>query len=279
MQKPINEHSQYILSQQELKGLHEVLLELLVEFDRICKKNNIIYSIDGGTLLGAIRHEGFVPWDDDADVIMVRSQYEKFRKVCAMDLNAEKFYFQDMRNTRGYRWGYGKLRRKGTKCVRLNQEHMPYHQGIYLDIFVCDNVPENYPLRCIFNFVSYIYRKIFWSEVGKIENTRLKKMLYTILSLIPERRLKKSYFRFIKKFCRRHSKWVKCITFPARNSIYGFKREWYEDVIDVRFENVILKGSRKYDEYLKFMYGNYMTLPPENERIVHPVSEFALPTN
>lgn len=268
---------QYTLSHQDLQGLQSVLLELLVEFDRICRKYGILYSIDGGTLLGAIRHKGFIPWDDDADVIMTRTEYQKFKKVCKEELNREKFYFQDIQSTPGYRWGYAKLRRKGTKCVRLNQEHMPYKQGIYLDVFVCDNVPENYLLRCIFNFVSYVYRKIFWSEVGKVENTGVKKIWFKLLSLIPEQKLKRSYFRFIKKYSRKPSKLVKCITFPARNKLYGFKREWYEDIIDIPFENVVLKGSRKYDEYLKFMYGDYMVLPPKNERTVHPVSEFKLP--
>ena len=71
----------HILTEQELKQLQSIELELLIEFNRICRKYNIIYSIDGGTLLGAVRHGGFIPWDDDADVIMVRSEYEKFRSV------------------------------------------------------------------------------------------------------------------------------------------------------------------------------------------------------
>lgn len=272
-----NRRQQYILSTKDLKRLQDVLLELLVEFDRICQKHGITYSIDGGTLLGAIRHKGFIPWDDDADVIMTRKEYEKFKKVYGKELDRKKFYFQDIQSTPGYRWGYAKLRRQNTKCIRLNQEHMPYKQGIYLDIFVCDNVPENYIFRCIFNFVSYVYRKIFWSEVGKKENTGIKKIWFSLLSQIPEDKLKKSYFRFIKRYCQKPSKLVKCITFPARNRVYGFKREWYEDVIDMPFENVVLKGSRKYKEYLTFMYGDYMALPPKSERIVHPVSKFKLP--
>lgn len=121
----------HILTEQELKQLQSIELELLIEFNRICRKYNIIYSIDGGTLLGAVRHGGFIPWDDDADVIMVRSEYEKFRSVVKKELRQNKYYFQDMDTTPGYRWGYGKLRRKDSSFVRLNQEHMPYEQGVF----------------------------------------------------------------------------------------------------------------------------------------------------
>ena len=174
-----------------MQKLHNVELELLTEFDRICRKYNIPYSIDGGTLLGAIRHNGFIPWDDDADVIMNRHAYQRFLEVLDEELDKNKFYFQDMNRTQGYRWGYGKLRRMNTEFVRLNQEYMPYPQGVFLDVFVCDNVPEPYLLRCICNFHSFIYRKFFYSEVGKNTAKGFRKQIYQILGLVPESKLKK----------------------------------------------------------------------------------------
>lgn len=111
------------LNQGDLRKLQLIELELLVEFDRICRKYDIQYTLTGGTLLGAVRHGGFIPWDDDADVAMLREEYERFKKACQIELDS-KFYFQDMRNTQGYRWGYGKLRKKGTLFLRENQEHM-----------------------------------------------------------------------------------------------------------------------------------------------------------
>ena len=100
--------TRHILTECELQKLQKVELELLVEFDRICRKHSIPYSIDGGTLLGAVRHKGFIPWDDDADVIMNRKAYQKFSDVVDDELDTDKYYFQDMRRTAGYRWGYGK---------------------------------------------------------------------------------------------------------------------------------------------------------------------------
>ena len=155
------------LDDRQLRQLQMIELEMLVEVDRICKKCGIQYNIIAGTLLGAVRHGGFIPWDDDADVAMLRPEYEKFRKACKTELDTTRFYFQDHRNTRGYRWGYGKLRRKNTLFLRENQEHMPYKQGVFIDIFPLDGVPDNYLLRSLQNFHCYCVRKVLWSPVGQ----------------------------------------------------------------------------------------------------------------
>lgn len=272
-----NAVGRHILSDEELKKLQEIELELLVEFDRICRKHGIKYSIDGGTLLGAVRHGGFIPWDDDADVIMVRSEYERFKKIYRQELDETRFYLQNLDDTRGYRWGYAKLRRKNSSFIRLNQEHMGYEQGIFMDIFICDNVPENYFFRSICNFICFLYRKVFWSVVGKETESGFKRILFLTLSMIPEKMLKKSYSGYIRHRNKQYSKWVKCLTFPACNKVYGYKREWYEDTVDILFENVILKGSRDSKGYLHFLYGEYMIMPPFEKRKVHPVSKIEFP--
>ena len=87
------------LDDRQLRQLQMIELEMLVEVDRICKKCGIQYNIIAGTLLGAVRHGGFIPWDDDADVAMFRPEYEKFRKACKTELDTTRFYFQDHRNT------------------------------------------------------------------------------------------------------------------------------------------------------------------------------------
>ncbi len=267
---------EYHLSKKELHKLQMIELELLVEFDRICQKYELKYSIDGGTLLGAVRHKGFIPWDDDADVIMIRSEYEKFMLVCEEELDKERFYFQDYRNTNGYRWGYGKLRRKGTKFVRLNQEHMPYEQGIFMDIFPCDNVPDNYMLRCLCNFHCFLYRKVFWSSVARKQSKGILKLVYECLYMIPEKTLKKHYEKYVFKRNKKETKFVKCLTFPACNKVFGYDRKWYERTYPIQFEDRIFCASEDYQGYLKFLYGDYMTLPPVEKRKVHPVSKLVL---
>lgn len=267
---------EYILTSVDLKRLHSIELELLEEVDRICRKYDIAYSIDGGTLLGAVRHGGFIPWDDDADVIMNREAYDKFTEILGKELDRKRFYFQDLNRTPGYRWGYGKLRRKGTEFIRLNQEYMPYKQGVFLDIFVCDNVPDQYLARCFCNFHSFIFRKVFYSEVGKHTAKGIAYIAYSIMSWIPENVLKKRYAAYVKHRNRKKTKWVKCLTFPACNRTYGYKREWYEDTIDINFEGKIFKASRNYKEYLTFLYGNYMKVPPVEKQKIHPVSKLKL---
>ena len=100
------------LTNDELRRVQLIQLEMLKEVDRICNLCGIHYNIIAGTLLGAVRHQGYIPWDDDADVALLREEYEKFRVACEKELDHNRFYFQDHRNTAGYRWGYGKLRRK-----------------------------------------------------------------------------------------------------------------------------------------------------------------------
>lgn len=265
------------LTEEQLHQLQMTELELLEEVDRICKKCGIHYNIIAGTLLGAVRHGGFIPWDDDADVALLRPEYEKFRKACRTELDTSRFYFQDHRKTKGYRWGYGKLRRKNSLFLREHQEHMPYAQGVFIDIFPLDYVPENYLLRCVHNFECFVYRKFFWSEVGKIaDKSAVKRRIYVLMSRVPELALKKSFNRFIRWSDRKETSWVRILTFPTPNRAFGYRTEWYENSKEIGFEGKIFSGIRDYDEYLSFKFGNYMELPPEEQRKVHPVSRIKL---
>jgi len=265
------------LTHEQLRQLQLTELELLIEIDRICKKCNIHYNIIAGTLLGAVRHEGFIPWDDDADVALLRTEYEKFKKACRQELNKEKFYFQDHTNTPGYRWGYGKLRKKNTLFLREFQEHMPYEQGVFIDVFPLDYVPDNYIMRCLHNLKCFLYRKFFWSEVGKIaDKSKFMCGLYELMSKVPEKFLKKSFESFVEKSNRKRTEWVRILTFPTPNKAYGYRTCWYENSKEILFEGVAFSGIVDYDSYLRFKFGDYMELPPEEKRKVHPVSEIKL---
>lgn len=263
-----------------LRQIQMIQLEMLMEVDRICKKCGIGYNIIAGTLLGAVRHGGYIPWDDDADVAFLRSEYEKFRRACKTELDKSRFYFQDHRNTKGYRWGYGKFRRKNTLFLREHQEHMPYKQGVFIDIFPLDGVPDNYILRSMHNFECFCVRKVLWSEVGKIaEPNFFKRKIYGWLAKIPVERVFGYYEKLIRRSNRMAGRMVRILTFPTPNSEYGYYRCWYENSSPIEFEGVWFCSIKDYDSYLNFKFGNYMELPPESGRKVHPVSKLKLLQN
>lgn len=265
------------LDKQTLRQLQLIQLEMLIEVDRICQKCGIHYNIIAGTMLGAVRHGGYIPWDDDADVALLRSEYEKFREACLTELDESRFYFQDHRNTPGYRWGYGKLRRKNTLFLRKYQEHMPYEQGVFIDIFPLDGVPDQYILRSLHNFECFCVRKVLWSAVGRIADSKSgMRFLFGMLYRIPEKTVFRYYQRLICRSNRKETAMVRILMFPTPNKAYGYYRKWYENSAEIQFEQHTFQGIKEYDEYLSFKFGEYMTLPPENQRKVHPVSAITL---
>jgi len=266
----------YVMSADELRSVQLIELELLCEVDRICRKCGITYRIVAGTLLGAVRHGGFIPWDDDADIAFLRAEYEQFRIACEAELDTSRFYFQDHRNTPGYRWGYGKLRRKGTEFVRLGQEHMPYEQGIFIDIFPYDYVPESTLLRQFHCFKCFLFRKVFWSPVGLRTTRGFVRLVYAALKKIPAQSLYSSFQRFIVKSNKCESGWIRILTFPTPTWDHGYKRKWADKTSEYMFEGVNFLGPTEYDEYMTFKFGDYMTLPPENERKTHPISRLTI---
>lgn len=267
-----------ILSETELRRVQAVLLELLCEVRRICDLADIRYAIIAGTLLGAVRHGGFIPWDDDADVALLRDEYEAFRTACEKYLDTERFYFQDHRNTPGYRWGYGKLRRKHSQYVVYGTEHLPYEQGIWIDIFPLDNIPERWGGRAVCNLHCFLIRKLLYSESGKYREPQwFKRGLYRLLSQIPLKKVIAHYEKYIWRRNQKRTSWVRILMFPTPNWTYGYLRSWYENVSEITFEGEKFSGVRDRDGYLTFKFGDYLELPPPENRKQHRVSALKFP--
>ncbi len=273
MEEPIK------LSPEMLRNLQLTELEMIAEVDRICKKNNIEYSLDGGTLLGAIRHGGFIPWDDDADLIFTRHEYAKFYKACKKDLDKERFFLQEYRTDPGYRWGYAKLRRKGTEFVRFGQEHTQYRKGVCIDLFVVDNVPDTFLLRRLYHGWNYCVRKILYSDVGRVQATsEALRSWYKFLYLIPRNPVFKAR-NFFARICNRRETELVChLThpYPSKATKYGVPSECFKEFIDMDFEGFKFRAFKQYDRYLSLLYGDYMKLPPEDKRKIHPASKLVL---
>ncbi|MBQ4128752.1 MAG: LicD family protein [Ruminococcus sp.] len=131
--------SEYKVGQYDVTEIQEKIFEIFLEFDRICKKHNIRYTLEGGTLLGAVLHKGFIPWDDDMDIIMLRSEYDKFCRVVDEDIR-EPFVFYSMEKSEQYPFLFGKIFNKNTIYKSPNTAHLDIPQGVFLDIFIEDNI-------------------------------------------------------------------------------------------------------------------------------------------
>lgn len=273
-----------VIEGAEFRRMQLLELDMLVEFDKLCRRHNIRYVLFGGSLLGAVRHKGYIPWDDDADIGMLREDYEKFKKVaCEMD---EKIcYFQDHTTDPEYRWGYGKLRRTGTKFVRVGQERLKCKTGLFVDIFPMDDIPESTIGQMLNDFYCFILRKILWSEVGKYTEKKVViRWIYKILSKIDPAFVYKRLSKMAEKSRNDSPNKVRCLLFPAtgklyvKNSLktrYGMPKSWFLDVEEYEFEGRRFFSTADYDAALTYIYGDYMKLPPEDKRDPHsPVSYY-----
>ena len=268
------------LCPDQLRKLQMVLLDMMSEVDRICRKHDIKYTMIGGTLLGAVRHGGFIPWDDDVDLGMPRREYERFRAVCQTELDQDKFFFQDNTTDPDYRWGYARIRRKDSEFVRVGQEHMKMKTGIFLDIYPHDNVPDFYPFRILHATYCFILRKALYAQTGVVTGKNaLVRFVYRILNVIPAAFVFRRLEKLAKFWNGRRTKYVRALTFPMpKDGSFGFLAHWYSDTSDMEFEGRIFKAMCAYDEYLKFKYGNYTVLPPEDKRHWHPAAVIRVPS-
>lgn len=253
---------------QVIRKIQLIELDMLKELDRICRKNHIHYELDGGTLLGAVRHKGFIPWDDDIDVRMLREDYDKFCKVCKTQLNRDKYFLQTYKTDPGYRWGYARILKKGTIFMRENQEMLKMKRGIFIDIFPCDGMPEKQPFKTIFNFRCYLSRKILYSPVGAVyEKNIVKKGMYKIFKQIPPKIAFQELERLSRKYKGKKTRLIRTLGWGAPEENRGFLREWMEKSCDIEFENLVVKAPVDSDGFLRFMFGDdYMQLPPKNKR-------------
>lgn len=268
------------ITSNEIKLIQKIQLDILKEVDRICKLENIRYGIDGGTFLGAVRHKGFIPWDPDIDVIMLRKDYEKFFRAAMKHMDNEKYFLQEERTDVNYRWGFTKIRRNGTSFVRCGQEHLKMHTGIFIDILIMDNVPDNRVERKVFELFCYCCRFVMWSEVGKYDEKRIfKRYLYKLANHISI----KTVFKYLKKvrnhYNSKNTKLVRYMTcrYTYNTKLRGIERRFFNKFRYYYFEGNKFPGFYDYDKYLTVLYGDYMTLPPEEKRVSHmPVFKLKL---
>lgn len=255
---------------EKIHGLHLVLAE---ELKRICEKYNIKYFMIAGTLLGAVRHKGFIPWDDDMDFGMLREDFEHFLAVCSLELNKTLFYLQTGESDKYYTFNFAKLRLNGTEVYEEFSGKSKTHKGIYIDIFPIDAVPDNKIARGIQYKLFWFYRNILWVKCGYGSEKRKKTLEYKIAKFLSSfftiEWLKEKKEKIISKY-----KGIITKDVVTSDGTYGLKketlrREWIDNICDYDFEDKVYPGIEASDEYLSYFYGDYMKLPPENKRNHH----------
>lgn len=256
---------EYLDTQYGFLELQDKILEIAVDVDRICRENNINYRLMGGSALGAKRHGGFIPWDDDLDIFMTPDEYEKFREVFSKKGNHEKYYLQE--------WGaidgmvtISKIRMNNTTYVEAALKNWDIHHGIYIDIFIlhtCPNSKVQQMWQCLWSkyvimkglaIRGYSRRKGFLGFVLKVMAKMPDKFLVKYgLEQVYKYRNKKTDF-----YCNFMGKAV------FNNAIY--KKEYFETTEYVPFEKVQLKVPVKLHDFLSDRFGDYM-IPPSPDRI------------
>lgn len=259
------------ITEEELAKIKELSLEMLVYFDSFCSKNGLQYLISCGTALGAARHGGFIPWDDDVDIDMPINDYNRLLKIWLKNGDKEKYFLQTKKTEPDLIYPFYRFRLNGTTWADHDCREYKIHWGLPIDIFPIWNAPKS----------------LFWKKIQKMcHGYGDAASAYTLNHKIRFSPIK-TIFRFITKFL---YAMVNLISFFSNGSGESYSpndsnphnKECYTPYnlrlppVDVSFEKLTFKGPQSLDGYLSWKYGDYMTPPPEDNRGGHSALVFDL---
>lgn len=259
----------------ETKKIWAVELEIARYILDVCKRHNLKIWADWGTLLGAVREKGFIPWDNDIDFMMMRSDYEKLRQIAPAEFTSP-FFFQSAYTDKNYFHGHGQVRYDGTAAIFPYDIDQSFHQGIFVDIFVYDNLPDNKNRQW-----KRSLRRALWAQkclqTAFYKKFRFKDPLTSVKFILARiacfclgpMTIYRFYERQITAFNLQESLCVACPSFDLRQiDRETRKRIWYEQTVMLPFEDMEMPVPAGYENVLRALYGdNYMTpvnTPPEH---------------
>ena len=263
-----------------LRRVQLLLTKILGEFDRVCRQLDIPYVVYGGTAIGAVRHHGFIPWDDDADVLMTRPDYERFLEEAPSILGSE-FRLDNTRTCADFPYMFTKLILKRTRLIPAFAKDSSYKMPIFLDILPVDNIPED-PRA----FRAQSRRSWFWGRLLFLYGTPtpyleidgpLRSLILTATSAIHHalglmpvtpQFLQGRWERAARKY--EDTDTLRMADFTTRDPLtWAVSRAELYPAIDSPFEDITVKIPREYDAVLRRGYGDYMDLPPVGKRKNH----------
>ncbi len=245
--------------------LQDKILEIAVYIDGICRKHHIEYSLMGGSALGAKRHGGFIPWDDDLDIFMTPDQYEKFREVFRSEGDRETFYLQELGAVDGM-VTTAKLRMNQTTYIESSIKDWNIHHGIYIDIFILHSCPNAKLLQLWQCFwAKYVITKGVALRVDD-RHSGVRAFVIKLAKCLPAKFLVKYGLRQVYRYRGKQTKNYCNFLGKAVFKKGIYKREWFDETAYVPFEKTELKASAKLHEFLTERFGDYMT-PPSPDRI------------
>lgn len=265
-----------------LKRVQGVILEILKDFKKICEKHDIPYFAFAGTAIGAVRHQGFIPWDDDIDVCMLREDYERFLKIAPTELG-EKYDLLTIENTDGYVLTFAKLSKKGTVFLEATDTNRTYTSGIFLDIFPFDVLATNPKKRkkqirwawfwarmCVISEYSDVKLPNNLPNIAKAIAAIIVKCIHYIMKVlhISKKSLYKKFLKNVRKYEHIENNYVTDFSGDEANILY-FKTSDIFPLQEMPFEDTTISMAHDPHPNLKLNFGDYMTLPPVEDRKNH----------
>ena len=257
-----------------LQQVQDVEYEILVEFDRVCKILNTPYQLFAGTLLGAVRHKDFIPWDDDIDVCMLRSDYEHFVNECGAVL-CDKFFLQTSKTDPKSVVQFAKIRKNGT-VYENDVDNLPdSHTGIWIDIFPMDKVkPGTISEKVQYFEVSVLYALITSTVKNRVLASRtlwkrlIRGFFHFVMHIVSKTFVERQLYKVMTRYENTDAKHLAMYSNGVGWNYYGHIRELesFYDTISMKFHEAEFLVPRNYDEVLTKAYGDYMKFPPEEER-------------
>ncbi len=255
----------YVVS-AEMKKIWAIELDLLQKFSSVCEKHGLSYFIDGGTLLGAVRHGGFIPWDDDADVCMPREDYDRLAQIAEKEFEDPYFYQSTLTET-GFFRTHAQLRNSNTTgCIDIDCSK-DINRGIFIDIFPIDAVADNKLLRYMQKKRISALKRLLAFEYDRDYNKQglagrvFYKFTHAFFNVIPYKKVF-SYFdqHCLARYRRKRTRLVGDISLKWRTNVH-WKREWFEGYVYLPFETLMLRAPAFYTDVLRRQYGDFMRIP------------------